>query len=89
MIEFTNKNSSIFLCFVTVIFLVFDGGTLIFLQVTTDIGTVLKSCTNQSADTKQLEESMSQMNGMAEAARLSSLLHLTCLLFEVSSCTSI
>ena len=45
----------------------------------------MKSCTKQSADAKQLEESMSLMSGMPEAARLSSLLHLTCLLFEVSS----
>lgn len=85
----TSENALIliflFFVFFTVVFLVFDGGTLTFLQVTTDIGTVLKSCTNQTADTKQLEESMSQMNGMAEAARLSSLLHLTCLLFEVRS----
>ncbi|KAJ7352895.1 hypothetical protein OS493_033161 [Desmophyllum pertusum] len=51
-------------------------------QVTTDTGAVLKSCTKQSADAKQLEESMSLMSGMPEAARLSSLLHLTCLLFE-------
>ena len=58
---------------------------LVFLQLTTDIGVVLKSCTNQSSDTKQLEESMSQLNSTPEAARLSSLLHLTCLLFEVSS----
>ena len=60
-------------------------GNLVFLQLTTDIGVVLKSCTNQSSDTKQLEESMSQLNSTPEAARLSSLLHLTCLLFEVSS----
>ena len=57
---------------------------LVLLQLTTDIGVVLKSCTNQSSDTKQLEESMSQLNSTSEAARLSSLLHLTCLLFEVS-----
>jgi len=57
---------------------------LFFHQVKTDIGAVLKSCTTQSADSKQLEEMMSQMGSMPEAARLSSLLHLTCLLLEVS-----
>lgn len=51
-------------------------------QVTTDVQTVLKSCTAQTAESRQLEESMSQMGSLPEAARLSSLLHLTCLLFE-------
>ena len=55
-----------------------------FLQLTTDIETVLKSCANQGADSKLLEERMSKMSSMSESARLSSLLHLLCLLFEVS-----
>ena len=55
-----------------------------FLQLTTDIETVLKSCANQGADSKPLEERMSKMSSMSESARLSSLLHLLCLLFEVS-----
>lgn len=57
---------------------------LFFQQVQSDVKTVLKTCTIKNVDTKQLEESISQMSSMPEAARLSSLLHLTCLLFEVS-----
>ena len=54
-------------------------------QVTNDIQSVLKLCSTQNAENRQVEGSMSQMNAAPEAARLSSLLHLTCLLFEVSA----
>ncbi|XP_015767939.1 PREDICTED: E3 ubiquitin-protein ligase HUWE1-like [Acropora digitifera] len=51
-------------------------------QVTNDIQSVLKLCSTQNAENRQVEGSMSQLNAAPEAARLSSLLHLTCLLFE-------
>ncbi|XP_067024084.1 E3 ubiquitin-protein ligase HUWE1-like isoform X5 [Acropora muricata] len=51
-------------------------------QVTNDIQSVLKLCSTQNAENRQVEGSMAQMSAAPEAARLSSLLHLTCLLFE-------
>lgn len=60
-----------------------------FYQVTTDVQAVLKACTIHSVDSKQLEEGMSLMERLPEAARLSSLLHLICLLFEVSTQVSL
>ena len=68
--------------FVNVFFLILFF--VVTFQVTNDIQSVLKLCSAQNAENRQVEGSMSQMNAAPEAARLSSLLHLTCLLFEVS-----
>lgn len=78
---------SLILCnssdFVNIFFLIVFS--VVTFQVTTDIQSVLKLCSAQNAESRQLEGSMSQMGAVPEAARLSSLLHLTCLLFEVST----
>ncbi|XP_031573679.1 E3 ubiquitin-protein ligase HUWE1-like isoform X3 [Actinia tenebrosa] len=51
-------------------------------QVGKDTVAVIKNCSPESNKDKNLEEFVPQMCTMTEAARLSSLLHLSCLMFE-------
>ena len=54
------------------------------LKILEDVQTVMKACSPDCNEGKTLDECAAQMCSVAEAPRLASLLHLTCLLFEVT-----